>query len=92
MKRLALIVSAIALTATAHAQDATEFKNGGEFRARYENFFNKSGNDNAAAEQHIDTRLKWNMNIRKGERLQAQNSLLHNARLGAATSIDESLG
>ncbi len=88
MKRLALIVSAIAMTATAHAQDATEFKNGGEFRARYENFFNKSGQESAAAEQHIDTRLKWNMNIRKGERLQAQVSLLHNARLGGATSVE----
>ncbi len=86
MKRLALIVSAIAMTATAHAQDATEFKNGGEFRARYENFFNKSAMENGMPEQHTDARLKWDMNIRKGERLQAHVTLLHNARFGGAAS------
>jgi ribosomal protein L12E/L44/L45/RPP1/RPP2 len=83
MKRLALIVSAIAMTATAHAQDATEFKNGGEFRLRYENFFNKSADDDASGrEQHFDTRLKWNLNARKGERLQANVTFLHSARFG----------
>jgi hypothetical protein len=86
MKRLALIVSAIAMTATAYAQDATEFKNGGEFRVRYENFFNKSGMDNSMPEQHTDARLKWDMNIRKGEKLQAHVTLLHNARFGGAAS------
>jgi hypothetical protein len=86
MKRLALIVSAIAMTATAaHAQDATEFKNGGEFRIRYENFFAKSGMENSKNEQHEDARLKWDMNIRKGEKLQAHVSLLHNARFGGAS-------
>jgi hypothetical protein len=73
------------MTATAaHAQDATEFKNGGEFRVRYENFFNKSGSEASAAEQHTDARMKWDMNIRKGEKLQAHVTLLHNARFGGA--------
>ncbi len=84
MKRLALIVSALAVTATAHAQDATEFKNGGEFRLRYENFLNKSAADDSAREQHFDSRLKWNMNVRKGEKLQAYVGLLHSARFGGA--------
>ena len=89
MKRLALIVSAIAMTATAHAQDATEFKNGGEFRVRYENFFNKSGMEQGQPEQHTDARLKWDMNIRKGEKLQAHVTLLHNARFGGASSTGD---
>ncbi|RYZ67765.1 MAG: hypothetical protein EOP05_17310, partial [Proteobacteria bacterium] len=79
MKRLALIlgaVAAVATTATAQAQDATEFKNGGEFRLRYENFLNKSAADESAREQHFDSRLKWNMNIRKGEKLQAYVGLI----------------
>ena len=91
MKRLALIVGAFAMTATvAHAQDATEIKNGGEFRVRYENFFNKSAMDaNTGAEQHTDARLKWDMNIRKGEKLQAHVSLLHNARLGGVSAASD---
>jgi hypothetical protein len=93
MKRLALIVSAIAMTATAaHAQDATEFKNGGEFRVRYENFFNKSGKENSQAEQHTDSRLKWDTNIRKGEKLQAHVTLLHNARFGGTASTSDYYG
>ncbi len=83
MKRLALIVSAIAMTATAYAQDATEFKNSGEFRARYENYFNKSGQDNGQGEAHVDARLKYNLNIRKGEKLQANLGVVHSTRLGA---------
>lgn len=85
MKRLALIVSAVAMTATAYGQDATEFKSGGEFRARYENFFNKSGSDGSAQEAHVDARLKYNLNIRKGEKLQAQLGLIHSTRLGNGT-------
>ncbi len=87
MKRFALIVSAIAMTATAYAQDATEFKSGGEFRARYENYFNKSASDNSQSESHVDARLKYNLNIRKGEKLQAHLGLLHSTRLGAATPV-----
>ena len=90
MKLLALIVSAIAMTATAaHAQDATEFKNGGEFRARYENFVNKTAADNGQAEQHTDARVKWDVNVRKGEKLQAHVTLLHNARFGGAPVISD---
>jgi hypothetical protein len=90
MKRLALIVGALAMTATAaHAQDATEFKNGGEFRIRYENFFNKTGMEDGLPEQHTDARLKWDMNIRKGEKLQAHVTLLHNARFGGVASTGD---
>lgn len=89
MKRFALLVSALAMTATAHAQDATEIKNGGEFRLRYENFFNKSFQDaDTAREQHVDSRLKWNVNVRRGEKLQANVSLLHNARFGGGSPTD----
>ena len=75
------------MTATAaHAQDATEFKNGGEFRIRYENFFKQISLGNAGAEQHEDSRFKWDLNVRKGEKLQAHLTLLHNARFGGASS------
>ena len=94
MKRLALIVSAIAMTATAYAQDATEFKNSGEFRARYENYFNKSGQDNGQGEAHVDARTKstWSavartMDANNSKRRRAQDDSEDEAD---GISLDES--
>jgi hypothetical protein len=90
MKRFALLVSVLAMTATAYAQDASEFKNSGEFRVRYDNFLNKTATKIGKSEAETTARLKWNLGIRKGENVQAFLSLIHNSTFGTGASRNPS--
>lgn len=81
MKRFALLVGVVAMTAAAHAQDA-EFKNGGEFRVRYENDVNRTGQEASQQQANTQARMKWNVTARKGEKTQAFLSLINNTQLG----------
>lgn len=82
MKRFALLVGALAISASANAQDA-EFKNAGEFRVRYENDMNRTGLENGQGQANTNARFKWNLTARKGEKTQAFLSLIHNTTFGA---------
>jgi len=85
MKRYALLVGVVAMTAaTAYGADA-EFKNGGEFRVRYENDVNRSGQEASLQQANTQARLKWNVTARKGEKTQAFLSLIHNSQFGTGT-------
>ncbi|MES2965482.1 MAG: alginate export family protein [Bdellovibrionota bacterium] len=102
MKRIALLVGVLAMTAAANAQDA-EFKNGGEFRVRYENDVNRTGQEAGLQQANTHARMKWNVTARKGEKTQAFLSLIHNSQfgtgtggtngtMGAATNVDTTSG
>lgn len=92
MKRFALLVGALAVSASAHAQDAAEFKNSGEFRVRYDNYLNKTATDNSQGEAETTARLKWNLGVRKGENIQVFASLIHNSTFGTGDSRNPSGG
>ena len=84
MKSIAILSFALlAASTSALAADDTEFKNSGEFRMRYINNFNATGQD--ASGQNADTtgRFKLNIGARKGENLQAYLSVLHVSEFGA---------
>ena len=79
----ALLSALLVASNSAHAADDTEFKNSGEFRMRYINNFNATGQD--ASGQNADTtgRFKLNIGARKGENLQAYLSVLHVSQFGS---------
>lgn len=80
---LLLTVGFLVATPLAQAVEGVDFRNSGEFRARYINDINSTGRD--SGEQNADTtaRLRWNMLARRGETLQAYLGLLHVSRFGS---------
>lgn len=88
MKRVALLVAAVAATtATAKAAEDVEFKQSGEFRVRYFNDINATGQEASGQKADTTGRFKYNVSARKGESLQAYASFLHNAQFGAQRSF-----
>ena len=87
MKRLALAAVALAVAQGAHAADDVEFKMGGDFRARYENWMTPSAtSNNPASTSDVKSRARLNVTARRGERLQMMVSLLHGATFGATSA------
>ena len=83
LMRAAAAVSAVICAQGAFAADDVEFKTGGQFRARYENWMTPSASStNTQSNSDIKSRVKLNITARKGERLQMMVSLLHGAQFG----------
>lgn len=80
MKRFALLVAALAVMASgfaAKAADDVEFKNSGEFRVRYSNYMNSTGQEASGQKAGTHTRFKLNISARKGDKFQAFLGLAH---------------
>lgn len=78
---LVLMILVFSSPVVAQVEDA-EFRNTGDFRVRYFNFFNLTGTENSQSEAEVTGRLRWNLGIRKGENLQAYLGVLHHSRFG----------
>jgi hypothetical protein len=83
MKRFALLVGVLAVVAGTKATADVEFKNSGDFRVRYENMLNATGNDASGQSAMTSARLKWNLSARGGEKTSVFLTLLHNSNFGA---------
>jgi hypothetical protein len=86
MKCLGVLIAGIMLSSAAHAIDDSEFRNSGEFRVRYFNDhmpeYNLSGDQAGSKKSDTSSRFRWNMSVRKGERLQAFLGVIHNTQFG----------
>jgi hypothetical protein len=85
MKCLGVLIAGIMMSAAAHAIDDSEFRNSGEFRVRYFNDHMPeydSGDQTGSKKSDVASRFKWNMSVRKGERLQAFLGVIHNTQFG----------
>lgn len=76
-------VALLTFSFSARAADDTEFKNSGEFRMRYINNFNATGQDSSGQMADTFARFKLNIAARKGENLQAYISALHVSEFGS---------
>jgi hypothetical protein len=84
MKRFALLIAGLAVSASAVAAEDVEFKNSAEFRVRYMNDINATGQEASGQKADTTGRFKLNVSARKGEKLQAYASLVHNSAFGGA--------
>jgi hypothetical protein len=86
MKCLGVLIAGIMLSSAAHAIDDSEFRNSGEFRVRYFNDhmpeYNQNGDQTGSKKSDTGARFRWNMSVRKGERLQAYLGVIHNTQFG----------
>jgi len=88
MKYLVLLVAALGFSAGAKAAEDVEFKQSGEFRARYFNDLNSTGQEASGQKADTTGRLKYNLSARKGEKLQAFLGVIHNSQFGANNTAD----
>jgi hypothetical protein len=95
MKKLLFALTALVATTAMAADKGTEFKFGGEVRARYNNFMNQTlaGGSGARLNQNWwGQRNRFHVNALTGDKFQAYFEMLNFQQWGQSTSVPQTTG